>query len=150
MTQPTIAVVPVTPDHEILIRGWLDGDTDGQAHLGFFRDPTVWFALLSTHRRGWIAVRDDQPIGLLDLEVDGETGYFSYYVAPECRRRGLGAKLLVELQLRCAGLGLRRAVGYVEPTNTASLAALRRAGFTVADHPDDDGMLAATKVLSDA
>lgn len=149
MTPPTITVVPVTPDHEILIRGWLDGDPDGQAHLGFFRDPTVWFALLSTHRRGWIAVRDDQPVGLLDLEVDGETGYFSYYVAPDLRRRGFGAAMLLELQSRCAELGLTRVVGYVEPTNTASLATLRRAGFTVADQPDDEGMLQVSRSLAD-
>lgn len=147
MPRTSIALVALTPEHASLIRGWLDGDSDGQTHLGFFRDPTVWFALLSTHRRGWIAVRDDQPVGLLDLEMKGRTGHFSYYIAPDLRRRGLGAAVLLELQSRCAELGLNRVVGYVEPTNTASLATLRRAGFTVADRPDDEGMLEASKAL---
>ncbi|WP_166442255.1 GNAT family N-acetyltransferase [Nakamurella flava] len=117
--------------------------------LGFFRDPTAWFPLLSAQRHGWIAVTDDESVGLLDLQVDGPTGFFSYYIAPQFRRRGLGTALLLGLRMRCAELGVNRVLGYVEPTNTPSLATLRRAGFTVADHLDDEGMLEVSRALAE-
>jgi RimJ/RimL family protein N-acetyltransferase len=142
-----ITFVAVTVDDLALLAGWFEGDVEGAAHLGFYRDGRAWLELLSKDRRGWIVHADRVPIGFLDLEADGDTGYFSYYVAPPFRGRGLGTALLLQIGTPGDEMRVRKMKGDVESGNSPSLAALRRAGFTVGADVDAEGMLSATKVL---
>lgn len=146
--ESAISFIPVTADNGALVTAWLDGDVQGMTHLSSYRDVPAWLGRLSENRHGWIAHVNDSAIGFLDVDIDGATGSFSYYVAPEHRRRGMGTALLLSLPALCDAIGVRRLVGYVEPENDASLAALRRAGFSVCTETDEDGMLAAVKDLT--
>jgi ribosomal protein S18 acetylase RimI-like enzyme len=144
----TITLAAVTIADRGLLAAWFDGDEDGSTHLGYYQDGDAWLQLLSDDRHGWIAHVDGHPMGFLDLEIEDRTGHFSFYVAPAFRRRGHGTELLWVLGAVCRNMSIDRAVGFVEPTNTASVRTLRAAGFAVSDQPDDEGMLEASKILT--
>jgi RimJ/RimL family protein N-acetyltransferase len=119
---------------------WFTRDAEGNRRLGFYADPDQWFKLLSPSRRAWLVIAEDQPVGFLDVEIDGPTGYLAYYVAPEHRGKGFGALTLRLAVDQARQLGLTALDGGVEPDNLASIAALKRAGFHL--FPEDaEGML---------
>jgi [ribosomal protein S18]-alanine N-acetyltransferase len=61
--------------------------------------------------------------------IDDEAHLFRVAVAPEHRRRGLGAELMGEFIRRARGQGARAAVLEVGAGNTAALALYRKFGF---------------------
>ena len=67
-------------------------------------------------------------VGLRGMEGHGALGY---WLVPSVQRRGLGTEA-VNLVSRwiLAETDVYRLVAYVEPTNTASIALLRKCGFT--------------------
>jgi RimJ/RimL family protein N-acetyltransferase len=108
--------------------------------MASYVDPEEWRKLFSPSRRGWLFtdIATGRAIGFMDLEVEGETGYFSYYVAPESRGVGHGTQALRALIELAGQLGLGELKGGVEPDNTASIAALKKVGFKLLDLDEDD------------
>ncbi|WP_194925787.1 GNAT family N-acetyltransferase [Catenulispora pinisilvae] len=141
MTQ-TPQLNEIKPDDDLSCVGsWFAGDIEGNRHLASYANPEEWRKLFSRSRRGWFftSIATGRAVGFIDLEIDGVTGYFSYYIAPESRGSGYGTqalRALIDLALR---LGLDELKGGVEPDNAASIAALNKAGFQLLDL-DEDGM----------
>ena len=69
-------------------------------------------------------------VGDLYLKLEKKTGWIGYTIAPQFARQGLATEVVTELllQLRQAGLTLVKAG--VEEGNLASIALLRKLGFT--------------------
>jgi L-amino acid N-acyltransferase YncA len=109
----------------------------------------VWSDTLVTteDRHAWLAERHARGFPVLVVEQDGRVvgfasfgdfrpwpGYrhtveLSIYVAAECRGRGIGRQLLVELVVRARQLGKRTMIAGIEASNVASLALHERLGF---------------------
>jgi len=117
--------------------------------MGSYIKPEQWRKLLGPSRRGWFftSIASGRAVGFIDLEIDGDTGYFSYYIAPESRGAGHGTQALRALIDLARQLGLGELQGGVEPDNTASIAALKKAGFQLLDLDEDD-MLPVRIVLA--
>lgn len=108
--------------------------------MASYARPEEWRKLFTPSRRGWFfnSVVTGRAVGFIDLEVDGGTGYFSYYIAPESRGTGHGTQALRALIELARQLGLAELRGGVEPDNVASIAALKKAGFQLLDLDEDD------------
>jgi RimJ/RimL family protein N-acetyltransferase len=91
----------------------------------------------------WMILEDNQPVGLLQLDIDAaNTGYIGYYVKPALRGQGYGRRLLQAFLARPEVQGLHRVIGSVAPDNAASIRCLLSAGFVpMGDLPDDEGQL---------
>ena len=118
-----------------LVEQWLAADPVGGAIFGGFYGHAVarWTPLLQApSRHGWLTSDDEGPVGFIDLEIlDGEAE-ITYYVSPARRRQGLGLgrTTLAQVVTLATDKGARQIQAAVEPTNTASLTVLRKAGFT--------------------
>ena len=131
----------IKPDGDLsCIGNWFVGDVEGARHMASYARPEEWRKLLSSSRRGWFftSAATGRAVGFIDLEIDGETGYFSYYIAPASRGTGLGAQALRALIELARQLGIGDLKGGVEPDNVASIAALKRVGFQLLDLDEDD------------
>ena len=131
----------IKPDGDLSCIGdWFVGDAEGVRHMASYAQPEEWRKLFSSSRRGWffISVATGRAVGFIDLEIDGETGYFAYYIAPESRGAGHGTQALRALIELARQLGLGELKGGVEPDNTASIAALKKTGFQFLDLDEDD------------
>ena len=134
------------PEDSELIRRWFDDDAEGNRRLAFYAQPALWFSLLGPTRHGWLVIDQDQPVGFLDIEVDGGCGYIAYYVAPAFRGVGYGNQALRLMLETARELGIAKLEGGVDPDNAASLAALKRAGFEIGP-VDEEGMFPVTMSL---
>ena len=116
-----------------LVEQWLAADPVGGAIFGGFYGHAVarWTPLLQApSRHGWLTSDDEGPVGFIDLEIlDGEAEV-TYYINPARRRQGLGGSTIAQVVSLATDEGARQIHAAVEPTNTASLAVLRTAGFT--------------------
>jgi RimJ/RimL family protein N-acetyltransferase len=72
---------------------------------------------------------DDEPVGFIDFEIDGERAGIAIYVRSEFRRRGIGEQLLRLVAAEGQALGVAELVGGVESDNVASIRCLIGAGF---------------------
>ena len=110
-------------------------------------DPTfaerfaAWFRTEEHQRTFWLAEREDQPIGMVNLltfvrmpgpGIDGgRWGYLgNMYVVPERRNAGVGGQLLDALVAHADAAGLERIV--LSPSER-SVPFYRRTGFGAAD-----------------
>ena len=107
-------------------------------------DPALHVQLQSTLRKTLAGVHAGTAVVELDCEILGDTVWFSVWVAPNSRRKGVGLAAMRYLQAWAKQQGCARLVGAVEPMNTPSRRLMDRAGFTVSAKPDEeDGMLRA-------
>ncbi|BCM94285.1 hypothetical protein IAD21_06188 [Abditibacteriota bacterium] len=93
-------------------------------------------------RHVWVVFKQQTPVALIDVEpYDDDTAGFAFVVAPELRRGGIGTQLLLALDALPELRDVRCFIGGVEPQNLASRRCLEKAGFQIADTPDDEEML---------
>ena len=112
-------------------------------------DPALHVQLQSTRRKTLAGVHAGSAVAELDCEILGDAVWFSVWVAPNLRRKGVGLAAMQHLQAWTKQQGCARLVGAVEPMNTPSRRLMERAGFTVSAKPDEeDGMLRAELVLA--
>ena len=77
-----------------------------------------------------LALDDGEVIGYVGVWLLGEEGHITNVaVAPEMRRRGVGAALLAKLMRVAVGRGVRSMTLEVRPSNEAALALYRKFGF---------------------
>ena len=77
-----------------------------------------------------LALDDEEVIGYVGVWLLGEEGHITNVaVAPEMRRRGVGAALLAELMRIALGRSVRSMTLEVRPSNEAALALYKKFGF---------------------
>ncbi len=130
----------ITPDKQ-LIDGWLKTDELGMQFLSSYVADDFVGLIDFKKRYLWIAYSAATPVGFFDFERESdEKGYFTFYVRPDFRGKGMGYELLT------GGLSLpevkavRVIEGGVEKDNVSSIKTLEKAGFKYSS-TDEDGML---------
>ena len=68
--------------------------------------------------------------GDLYLKLESKTGWIGYTIAPQFARQGLATEVVTELLLQLQQAGLTQVKAGVEEGNLASIALLRKLGFT--------------------
>ena len=107
-------------------------------------EPALHVQLQSPRRKTLAGVHAGSAVAELDCEIQGDAVWFSVWVAPNSRRKGIGLAAMRYLQAWAKQQGCARLVGAVEPMNTPSRGLMERAGFTVSAKPDEElGMLRA-------
>ena len=106
----------------------------GRLDADFYGAGLKWLPLVEQDavRYGWVGVLDGEPVGFVDVEIDGERAGIAIYVRSEFRRRGIGEQLLRLAVSEGRSLGVAELVGGVEDDNVASIRCLIAAGFTPA------------------
>ncbi len=107
-------------------------------------DPALYLQLQSALRKTLVGANAGSPVAELDCEFHEGSVWFSVWVAPNYRRKGIGLEAMQYLRRWAKQEGYTRLVGAVEPINTPSRRLMEKAGFAVSAKPDeDDGMLRA-------
>lgn len=123
----------------VLIDAWFD-DPQTQRWLGG-RDWPAQALQLADPRAGrfaLLALDQDQPVGLLDVELDaGGTASFAVVVDPRLRRRGIARRMFAAMLSRPELAGVHHLTAGVEHGNTPSERLLRTLGFTALDTASD-------------
>ncbi|MEV6282690.1 GNAT family N-acetyltransferase [Kribbella sp. NPDC051770] len=121
------------------VERWLAADPVGGAIFGGFYGDAVrrWTPLLQAPTRfGRLARSESGPIGFADVEILDDEAEIVFYVAPEHRGQGLAHEVLAGIVDLARAEGAKSLHASVEPTNAASLATLKAAGFT--NHGEDE------------
>lgn len=80
--------------------------------------------------RMWILEEDGLPVGQIRYDRTPNGAEIDVTVAPECRNRGLGKKLLqLSAKQACVSLGVEMLVGIVKSANEASKRVFTASGF---------------------
>jgi len=113
---------------------WLDIhgsllDFDGPGLLSEAREQ--WFL---DHRAVQLAMWNDRPVGILHLATargaaEGAGWISFFYLAPDCRRQGMGVQLLGQAVCSYRAMGRDRLRLHCAPDNTPAQAFYRRYGF---------------------
>jgi RimJ/RimL family protein N-acetyltransferase len=137
----------ITKDDSSTIEQWLKDDLAGHQFIAEYKSTDQMFKLLGTNRKFWLVYNNEVAIGFIDLEINDEKGYFSFYVAPRFRTKGFSTELLNLLQREAGGYSVKSLFGYVELENIASIKSLRKAGYLQSKTLDKDGLLEFSKEL---
>ena len=142
MTGPTIRVAD---EHDVLMLAALRSQWETEKRTsddpGFEAAFRNWFDAERHHRVFWIALLDEQPVGMVNLmlfdrmptpgKASGGWGYLgNMYVQESVRNGGVGGQLVLALLDEADRLGLERVV--LRPTDRARPFYARR-GFVAAD-----------------
>jgi GNAT superfamily N-acetyltransferase len=138
----------ITKDDRPIIEQWLQNDLAGHQFVAYYRDTTLIFKLLSPTRKFWLAYDNEVAIGFVDLEINLPKGYFTFYVAPEFRSKGLSQELLNLLEQQAKKFSIVNLLGYIETDNSASIRSLQKASYIQSEQPDKDGLLEFDKKLT--
>ena len=126
------------------VRPYRVGDEDGVVALWSmcFPDDRSWNQPREVIRRKLDLQPDLLLVGTLGTRLvatvvagyDGHRGWIYHLaVAPDCRRRGLGARMMQEAEARLRTLGCPKINLQVFPANRAVVAFYERVGFAVED-----------------
>ena len=129
-----------TQDKE-LIDTWFKSDELGMKFLSSYITDNFLHLIDFKKRYLWIVLNEDLPIGFFDLEIETkEKGYFSFYISPDYRGKGIGFNLLKEALKLPEPMSVKMLEGGVEKDNLSSIKTLEKAGFKYVE-TDEDGML---------
>lgn len=138
---PAVEVRPATSADAALLLTWAnDPDTRAASFHPARIEPdehAAWLAETLTRptRRLFIGLLDGEPVGQIRLDAtDPGAAELGISVAPERRRRGIGARLLaagIETGRRDRALGVDRFVARVRAGNQPSMRLFERAGFVL-------------------
>jgi RimJ/RimL family protein N-acetyltransferase len=110
-----------------------------------YADTELIFKLLSPTRKFWLALDNGVVVGFIDLDIKLPKGYFTFYIAPMFRGRGLSQSLFDSLERQARQFSIHNLLGYVETDNPASIRSLQKAGYIQSGEPDKDGLLEFSK-----
>jgi N-acetylneuraminate synthase len=135
-TRPRVELAAATSTDAALLLTWRnDAETRAQSVSSApvaLAEHTEWLArsLTSDARALWVAREDGIPVGTVRVDRDkGRTWEVSITVAPEARGRRIGTAMLVALDGCARALGVRTLTARVRPSNVASVAAFKAAGY---------------------
>lgn len=137
------AVAPWFDDPETF--RWLGGRDWPASLLHLIADPPSEHRGSAVRERaGWTAALGGEDVALVDTEIytDG-TAAIAIVVAPQHRRRGIGAATLVAMgELLARTHGVERLIGGVKQDNAASARCVKAAGFVAAaETADEEGFI---------
>ncbi len=135
-------------DDSHIFKRWFQNDSIGRRFLAEYENIESLLKLINSSRKFWLAYNNENYIGFLDLEVDKENGYFSFYVAPNFRNKGLSTELLSLLEKKAHEYSIKKLFGHVEMENTNSIRSLQKAGYLHAQKLDKDNLLKFSKKLA--
>ena len=81
------------------------------------------------------------------MNPDGNSCEFALVVADDWQRKGIGTQLMTALMEAARQRGFREMEGEIMSSNHHMLGLVRRLGFSLKSHPDDDGVRIANHVL---
>lgn len=126
-------------EHALLLFEWAN---DGQVRRNAFHTEAIsydthikWLSskLNDPYCQIFICKKDNDNIGQLRLEINGETAVISYSVAKEHRGKGYGPEIIGQTEEIIDGLkpaqNVKYLVGYVKPENIASQRCFEKNGF---------------------
>lgn len=145
---------PPLRSERILLRKWSLDDLDcveTASKAGYYRGTTLPVRFTVEEGRAWIErqwqrqvdgtglslaiadIESDVAIGMIHVGLGGVNGHgaLGYWLVPEVHRRGLGTEAVLTIsRWLLHATPVYRLIAYVEPHNSASIALLRKCGFT--------------------
>src|SRR5437899_889924 len=76
-------VVALTAADAAEVASWFEDDPEGQRQFGgFYGVHPKWWALVQgdAGRLGWTVREGDEPVGFVDMEINGREGSIAFYV----------------------------------------------------------------------
>ncbi len=152
-----LSFTPITPDHVQEIEAWFD-DPQTRRFLGgrewirrlptLLRDaPGVEFRgrrVLARH--AWVVHAAENAAALVDVEsYDDGTAGFALVVAPSMRGKGIGRRVLSDLETLGELSAVDAFIGAVEPENQAARHCMSGAQFRIEEQEDEEGMLRVSR-----
>ncbi len=126
---------------KVLIDTWFKSDELGMRFLSSYITDNFLHLIDFRKRYLWVVTNNNLPIGFFDFEIETEErGYFSFYISPEYRGKGVGFDLLKEALKLPETVSVKILEGGVEKDNLPSIKTLEKAGFKYVE-TDEDGML---------
>lgn len=93
----------------------------------------AWFHRMmeDPNQAQYILIQGNEPIGQIRLTFDGSDAEIDYSIAKSARGHGYGKDIiqLVQQQIKENYPSVKRLIGKVKPTNTASLRCFEKSGF---------------------
>lgn len=128
---------PLQREHYDLILPWFE-DTETQRRLGGIYPVTEQLRLIenSPNKLFWLAFEAGVPVGLIELEVEGDIAYPLILVAPTARGRGFGQEIVARIILLANQLKVKKIEAGVAIDNIASGKCFQNAGFEVREEVD--------------
>jgi [ribosomal protein S18]-alanine N-acetyltransferase len=127
--QRAISVRPWTPDDDAFVAE-LSEESFGEYDVGPSR-----YLLHATHRHGirtWIALENEQPVGMLVLGRDASTWWvLAVAVTARARARGIGGRLMHVAERHALERGGRQLSLFTADSNLAALDLFLRRGFRI-------------------
>ena len=131
-------------EHQSRLQEWFK-DKATRKHLGGMLplEKCVNYMISSTDTLAYLVFKNDQPLGMVDIEFSPKekTASISLLVNPYLRKKGLGTFILsAALQLDIYK-NYSRLDAFIDPDNFASIKCFQKAGFQkMNEQPDEDGM----------
>jgi RimJ/RimL family protein N-acetyltransferase len=130
---------PFVADDLAGVEPWFD-DAEAQRWLGGRHWPAQSFRLVGEDRHMLLAVRVNEPVGLIDIETyRGSRASFAIVVAPALRGRGLGREVLAAAIGHPLFAGIGEWFAGIERGNDASRRLVLTLGFRQVADEDADG-----------
>lgn len=101
----------------------------------YFKHPFVNSEYISSIFNKWfiyVAEVNGKIVGCVCLEVNNDIGIIHhFYVLPEFQRKGIGSKLLAEMEMDAVGLGVREIRVYVDSKAYWAISFYSKSGYEV-------------------
>ena len=122
-----------------LVRPWFD-DVETRRWLGGPDWPEETLRLCGPGRDAFLAIWQDEPVGLIDCEsYPDRRASFALVTAPQLRGRGLGRAMIAVLLAAPRYDDIDEFFVGIEAGNVASERLMRAAGFALVADTDDEG-----------
>ncbi|BFH67614.1 MAG: GNAT family N-acetyltransferase [Paenibacillus dendritiformis] len=132
---------PLGRNHLPLLAAWFE-DAEVQERMDGMLPLEDWFDYASANDMYymWLAYQEEQPVGLIFIELDGEAGYIGLITDPSLRNQGYGKAMVRELMNHPELQSVHTWVACIEADNKPCLACFKSLGYvTDEEEPDEDG-----------
>lgn len=133
-----LALRPLTAADIPAVEPWFD-DEETRHWLGGRDWPRKSLRLAGPDRYELLALVDDTPIGMVDIEVENNRAGFAMVVAPAFRHQGLGRRMVESCIALLEFADIEEWFAGVERGNTASRQLLEALGFLRMTGEDKEG-----------
>lgn len=116
-------------DYE-LISSWFEDDTTKDFLEGFYPvEQQLTLIETTPTKHAWLAWKENTPVGLIELEMEGDVAHPLILVAPTARGRGYGHKLVTQIITLASHFEAKEIHAGVATNNYASWKCFEKAGF---------------------
>jgi ribosomal protein S18 acetylase RimI-like enzyme len=133
-----LALRPLTAADIPVVEPWFD-DEETRHWLGGRDWPRKSLRLAGPARHELLALIDDRPVGMVDVEIEHGRAAFAVVIAPDARRHGIGRQMVEACIALPSFATVAEWFAGVERGNTASRQLLEGLGFLRMTEEDADG-----------